>query len=89
MANDRIAVTFSLNEPGTAYCRATRSDSGETSLDMTINRILTANWMAQNDGVNSSTIVITQLENVDPLLTNRDDEVDLISEATQYDVSFG
>ncbi|CAJ1402439.1 unnamed protein product [Effrenium voratum] len=86
MANDRIAVTFSLNEPGTAYCRATRSDSGETSLDMTINRILTANWMAQNDGVNSSTIVITQLENVDPLLTNRDDEVDLISEATQYDV---
>ena len=32
--NDRIIVAFALNEPGTAYCRATRSDSGETSADM-------------------------------------------------------
>merc|ERR1719487_1810425 len=40
--NDRIIVTFSLNEAGTAYCRVTRSDSGETTLR--INRILTANY---------------------------------------------
>ena len=32
--NDRIEVTFALNEPGTAYCRATRSDSGEVEEDM-------------------------------------------------------
>lgn len=43
-ANDRIIVTFALNEPGTAYCRPTRSDSGETAADMHINRILTASW---------------------------------------------
>jgi hypothetical protein len=40
--NDRIIVTFTLNEDGTAYCRVTRSDSGETNLK--INRILTADW---------------------------------------------
>lgn len=89
LANNKIVVTFSLNEPGVAYCRATRSDSGETSADMTITRIRTANWMAQNDGVNMSTIEITKLENVDPLLTSRDDEVDPIMEASQYDVCFG
>ena len=26
---DRIQVTFTLNEPGTGYCRAIRADSGE------------------------------------------------------------
>ena len=31
-ANDRLVVTFALNEAGTAYCRFTRSDSGETDL---------------------------------------------------------
>merc|ERR1711871_670149 len=31
--NTKIVVTFSLNELGTAYCRATRSDSGETEAD--------------------------------------------------------
>ena len=56
---------------------------------MNINRILTANWLAQNDGLSNSSIEITQLENVDPLSTSRDDEVDLIAEATQYDVQAG
>ena len=31
--NDRIIVTFTLNEDGTAYCRVTRSDSGAFSDD--------------------------------------------------------
>lgn len=29
---DTEVVTFALNEPGTAYCRVTRSDSGEADL---------------------------------------------------------
>ena len=33
-ANDSIVISFTLNEPGTAYCRATRTDSGETAADM-------------------------------------------------------
>merc|ERR1719159_860576 len=37
---NEITVTFDLNEAGTAYCRATRSDSGEAT--MHINRILKA-----------------------------------------------
>ena len=89
LANNKIVVTLRLNEVGVAYCRATRSDSGETSADMTITRILTSNWMAQNDGVNISTIEISQLENVNPLLTSRDDEIDPIMESSQYDVYFG
>ena len=32
--NYAISVTFALNEPGTAYCRATRADSGEVAADM-------------------------------------------------------
>jgi len=43
--NDRLVVTFQLNEAGTAYCRTTRSDSGETTLR--INQILTANYFAE------------------------------------------
>jgi hypothetical protein len=43
-ADNAIAITFTLNEDGTAYCRVTRSDSGETNLK--INRILTADWSA-------------------------------------------
>ena len=39
--NTRIIVTFALNEAGTAYCRATRVDSGETAADMPLNRIPT------------------------------------------------
>ncbi|CAE8610726.1 unnamed protein product [Polarella glacialis] len=85
-AKDRIIVTFKLNEAGTAYCRVARTDSGETSGAMSINRILTAGWSAANSGSATSTIEITTLENVDPTLTNRDDEVALIAEATQYDV---
>ena len=87
-SNDRIVITLQLNEPGTAYCRAARSDSGEAPSDMHINRILTANWPAQNDGLSNSTIQITQLENVDPSSTSRDDEVEPIAEAVQYDVQF-
>jgi len=83
--NARIIVTFSLNEVGTAYCRATRSDSGETSGDMPINRILTANWSAEYSA-GAVTIEMTNLENVDPALTVRDDEVASITEQTQYDV---
>ena len=87
--NDRLIITLQLNEPGTAYCRAVRSDSGEAPSDMHITRILTASWPAQNDGLSNSTIEITQLENVDPLSTSRDDEVEPIAEAVQYDVHFG
>ena len=43
-ANNKLIVTFTLNEPGTTYCRVTRTSSGETSADMPINRILTADW---------------------------------------------
>lgn len=89
LANNKIVVRLQLNEAGVAYCRATRTDSGETAADMTITRILTANWMAQNDGSNISTIEITQLENVNPLLTSRDDEVAPIMESSQYDVFLG
>ncbi len=89
LANNKIVVRLQLNEAGVAYCRATRSDSGETAADMTITRILTANWMAQNDGGNISTIEITQLENVNPVLTSRDDEVAPIMESSQYDVFLG
>merc|ERR1719460_2659497 len=60
--NDRIIVTFTLNEDGTAYCRVTRSDSGETNLK--INRILTADWSATHDGgASDQTITISKLEN--------------------------
>merc|ERR1740121_2094950 len=40
--NDRLIVTFQLNEAGTAYCRTTRSDSGETRLH--INSIQSADF---------------------------------------------
>ncbi|CAE8720003.1 unnamed protein product [Polarella glacialis] len=86
-SNNAIVVTFALNEPGTAYCRATRSDSGETAADMPISRILTANWEGDfNMSLTEATIMISNLENVNPLLTVRDDETALIAEATQYDV---
>ena len=72
--NDRIQVTFALNEPGTAFCRATRSDSGETGQDMYIGWIQTAGWSAEHDGSSvTSSINITKLENLNPLETNRDD----------------
>merc|ERR550514_444075 len=60
-ANDRIVVVFQLNEAGTAWCRVTRSDSGET--DLKINRILTADWSAVYTPTSDSTITITALEN--------------------------
>ena len=83
--NDRINITLSLNEPGTAYCRATRSDSGETAVDMTINRILAAGWSAEYTGSDVS-IEMYKLENVDPKLTSRDDVDVFFEEQTQYDV---
>ena len=48
---------------GTAYCRVTRSDSGET--DLKINRILTADWSETYDhGTGTDkTITVTKLEN--------------------------
>eukprot|EP00928_Gymnodinium_smaydae_P010937 TRINITY_DN14116_c0_g3_i2.p2 TRINITY_DN14116_c0_g3~~TRINITY_DN14116_c0_g3_i2.p2 ORF type:complete len:1544 (+),score=343.05 TRINITY_DN14116_c0_g3_i2:230-4861(+) len=74
--NDRIIVTFSLNEAGTAYCRVTRSDSGETTLR--INRILTANYGASVTLPGEvAHITVDKLE-------ARDTET--LYEASQYDV---
>lgn len=71
-SNDRIEILFSLNEPGTAYCRATRSDSGEGEDDMNIPWIQTARWSNVHDGSTSlSSIVISKIENIDSLGTNR------------------
>jgi hypothetical protein len=69
--NDRIIVTFTLNEDGTAYCRVTRSDSGETNLK--INRILTADWSNVYDHTTGTAKYITmdKLENAlysDPII---------------------
>ncbi|CAK8989373.1 unnamed protein product [Durusdinium trenchii] len=74
--NDRLVVTFALNEPGTAYCRVTRSDSGEA--DLRINRILSANYYASVSAANiQNTITIDQLESRD---------TKSLYEASQYDV---
>jgi len=74
--NTQIIVTFSLNEAGTAYCRVTRSDSGETTLR--INRILTADYGASViAAADVQYITIDKLESRDSLL---------LYEATQYDV---
>jgi len=83
--NTKIIVTFSLNEAGTAYCRVTRTDSGESAADVPINRILTANWSAAYSS-GTATIEMTNLENVSPELTVRDDDMAALTEATQYDV---
>jgi hypothetical protein len=87
-ADSQIVVTFALNEDGTAYCRAARSDSGETAADMPIARIMTANWVGvyNSSDAPEATISISALENVDPALTIRDDEVAPIMQSTQYDV---
>ncbi|CAJ1388164.1 unnamed protein product [Effrenium voratum] len=74
--NDRLVVTFALNEAGTAYCRATRSDSGET--DLRINRILSANYYATVAAASiQGTITIDKLESSD---------TQSLYEASQYDV---
>ena len=62
--NTKIVITFALNEAGTAYCRATRRDSGETAADMPVNRILTAGW-SSIFSAGTETIEMTNLENVD------------------------
>jgi len=74
--NDRIIVTFQLNEAGTAYCRVTRTDSGETTL--LINQVLSANY-----GAEVLTPSATGYITVDKL-ENRDSKV--LYEAAQYDV---
>jgi len=74
--NDRIVVTFSLNEAGTSYCRVTRSDSGETTLR--INRILTANYGAAVAAPGDTAyITVDKLEERDSMV---------LYEAAQYDV---
>eukprot|EP00931_Biecheleriopsis_adriatica_P047271 TRINITY_DN27224_c0_g2_i1.p1 TRINITY_DN27224_c0_g2~~TRINITY_DN27224_c0_g2_i1.p1 ORF type:complete len:3147 (+),score=582.09 TRINITY_DN27224_c0_g2_i1:27-9467(+) len=73
--NDRIIVTFALNEAGTAYCRVTRSDSGETTLR--INRILTANYYAAANVNQVMSITVEKLESTD---------TQVLYEASQYDV---
>ena len=70
--NDQIHVSFALNEPGTTYCRATRSDSGEVEQDMHIPWIQTAGWSNVHDGsAVPSSIVISKIENFNALGTNR------------------
>ena len=44
VGNARIVVNFDLNDARTAYCRASRVDSGETAADMPVARILSAGW---------------------------------------------
>ncbi|CAK8986554.1 Uncharacterized protein SCF082_LOCUS596 [Durusdinium trenchii] len=82
-----ILVSFTLNEPGTVYCRATRSDSGEGAADMQVIRIMGAGWAnTQNGSEVPSNITMTKLENLDPALTNRDDLDIFFDQAHQYDV---
>eukprot|EP00913_Durusdinium_trenchii_P022223 g20882.t1 len=76
VSDSMLTVTLQLNEPGTAYCRATRTDSGSTHLDVSL--IVQAGYLTENDGSSTSSIDINKLRNhVDePLLT----------EGTAYDV---
>ena len=86
-ANNKIVVTFTLNEAGTVYCRATRIDTGETAADMPINRIRTANWFATYTDaqccVSTQTIEMTSIDK-----TAEFDSVEYspFLEAYQYDV---
>lgn len=74
--NDRVIVTFQLNEAGTTYCRVTRSDSGETTLR--INQVLSANFGASvNSPSETGYITIDKLESRD---------TKYLYEASQYDV---
>ncbi|CAJ1388166.1 unnamed protein product [Effrenium voratum] len=76
--NDRIVVTFKLNEAGTAYCRTKRSDSAEPTLH--INQILSADFSQEiiDPVTETGTITITSLERRDP--------TSIIYEASQYDI---
>ncbi|CAE7397025.1 PEPD [Symbiodinium pilosum] len=75
---NNIQVTFKCNEACRAYCRVTRSDSGETSLS--VNRILKADYYADQSGnaMASATIDLARLEN--------DVSLDLLDRGTLYDV---
>jgi len=71
-----IKVTFQCNEPCRAYCRVTRSDSGETSLS--INRILKADYQADwATGSGDQTIQLSRLED--------DSSLQLLERGTLYD----
>ena len=60
--------------------RATRSDSGESGSDMTINRIVSAGWSAAHNGsAEPSNLTMTSMERALGSIQNFD-------EGTQYDV---
>jgi len=81
----KIIVTFSLNEAGTAYCRATRVDSGESSDDLHVLKIISAGWSATYTG-GTATIEMTRIENADPATVLHDAETTSIAPGVQYDV---
>jgi len=59
ISETQIRVSFELNEPGTAYCRATRTDAGEPTLH--VNHIIQAGFMAENWANNETLIDIDAL----------------------------
>lgn len=76
--NDRIIVTFSMNEAGTAYCRVTLTKSGETTLR--INQILSANYYASvASAADVAHITVDKLE-------SKDMSHNTLYEAQRYDV---
>jgi hypothetical protein len=79
ISETQIRVTFSLNEAGTVYCRATRTDAGEPTLH--INHIIQAGFVQvqQNDTTPS------KLELDIDKLTNQAGE-SLLMSGTGYDV---
>lgn len=76
VSENMLTVTLQLNEPGTAYCRATRSDSGSSHLHF--GHIAQAGFGAVNDASRTSSIDIDKL-------ANRTDEPTLIM-GTAYDI---
>ncbi|CAE7498944.1 unnamed protein product [Symbiodinium natans] len=59
VSENMLSVTLQLNEPGTAYCRATRTDAGPPVLQ--ISHIVQAGFLATNDATVSSIIDIDKL----------------------------
>ncbi|CAE7848818.1 unnamed protein product, partial [Symbiodinium sp. KB8] len=59
VGEDMLSITLQLNEPGTAYCRATRTDAASTALH--ISHIVQAGFYATNDAMASSVISIDKL----------------------------
>ena len=88
--HENASSIICLNIESLQYCisilshqgRPTRSDSGETGADMTLNRIISAGWFATHDGGSgTSTLTISQLENAV--------QSEPIYEASQYDMFLG